>query len=261
VKASWTLFLSEFIGTALLIGVGLSVVILDFSPDSPIASLIPSAGFRRLLTGFLFGAAGGLIAVSPVGKISGGHINPVVTFAFWLSKKIGTGHALSYILAQVAGGVAGAVPLLLWGKAGEAVHFGATLPGPDYTSWEAALGEAATTSALILLLFLFLGHKPLRRFTPLLFPFLYAVMVYIEAPLSGTSTNPARSLGPEVVSWEFHAWWIYWAGPMVGTLLGLGVHKLTWLKHLEVEVAKLYYFEHDPYRVFKQEKVSMKEEV
>lgn len=253
-KIPWAFFFSEFLGTALLISVGLSVVILDFSPDSFVSALIPSTGFRRLLTGFLFGTTGGLIAISPVGKTSGAHINPVVTLAFWLKRKMGMGHALGYILAQLAGGIAGAVPLLLWGRAGAAVQFGATLPGPGYTSWEAVLGETATTFALIVLLFLFLGHKPIRKFTPFLFPFLYAVMVYIEAPLSGTSTNPARSLGPEVISWEFHAWWVYWAGPMMGTLLGLSMHKLTWLKHLEVEVAKLYHFEHDPYHVFKQKR-------
>jgi aquaporin Z len=252
-KVPGMLLFSEFVGTALLISVGLSVVILDFSPDSPATALIPSEGVRRLITGFLFGTTGGLIAVSPVGKTSGAHINPVVTIAFWLRRKMGTGHALGYVLAQLAGGVVGAVPLLVWGKAGAVVQFGATLPGKGYASWEAALGETATTCALIALLFLFLGHKPIRKFTPMLFPFLYAVMVYLEAPLSGTSTNPARSLGPEVISWEFRAWWIYWAGPMMGTLLGLAIHKLAWLRFLEVEVAKLYHFEHDPYHVFKQQ--------
>jgi aquaporin Z len=194
-KIPGVLFFSELVGTALLISVGLSIVILDFSPDSPVVALVPSAGLRRFLTGFLFGTTGGLIALSPVGKISGAHINRVVTAAFWLRKKIGAGHALGYILAQLTGAIAGAVPLLLWGRTGEAVHFGASLPGARYTSWEAALGEAATTFALIVLLFLFLGQKPIRKFTPLLFPFLYAAMVCLEAPLSGTSTNPARSLG------------------------------------------------------------------
>jgi aquaporin Z len=249
-KVPGVLFFSEFAGTALLICVGLSVVIATFSPESPVVLLVPDAGLRRLLTGFLFGATGGLIALSPVGKISGAHINPVVTAAFWLKKKISAGHALGYIAAQLAGAIAGAVLLLLWGKTGAAVHFGATLPGARYTFWQAALGEAATTFALIALLLLFLGHKRIRKFTPLLFPFLYAVMVYLEAPLSGTSTNPARSLGPEVIEWQFHAWWVYWVGPTTGMLLGLSIHRFTWLKHLELEVAKLYHFEHDPYRVF-----------
>jgi aquaporin Z len=76
------LFLSEFIGTALLVALGVSFVILDFGTGSPIAMLLPDAGLWRLLTGFLFGAIGGSIAVSPVGKVSGAHINPVVILAF-----------------------------------------------------------------------------------------------------------------------------------------------------------------------------------
>jgi aquaporin Z len=53
---------------------------------------------------------------------------------------------------------------------------------------------------------------PSRPFTPAMFPFLYAVMVYLEAPISGTSTNPARSFGPAIVSGQWQGWWIYWLG-------------------------------------------------
>ena len=80
----WKLFGAELIGTALLVAVGLSFVIPDFGRGSPMILLLPSAAARRFLTGFLFGATGGLIAVSPLGKESGAHINPAVTFAFWL---------------------------------------------------------------------------------------------------------------------------------------------------------------------------------
>ncbi len=103
-KVPWSLYVSEFVGTALLVAVGVSVVILDFGTGSPVARAIPDAGARRALTGFLFGAVGGLIALSPVGKISGAHINPAVTLAFWMRGKMGPGHAAGY---------AAALPLLL----------------------------------------------------------------------------------------------------------------------------------------------------
>jgi len=247
-KVPWVLLLSELVGTALLLAVGLSVVIFDFGAGSPLVKWLPSLGARRLLTGFLFGATGGLIAVSPVGKLSGAHINPVVTTAFWLKGKMGNRHALGYVLAQLGGGILGSLPLLLWGGIGRSVEYGATLPGCGGLA--AVAGETATTFALIAGLFTFLGHRRLRSFTPLLFPFLYAVMVYMEAPLSGTSTNPARSLGPAVVSGVWRAWWVYWVGPMLGTVLALTAHRLPGLRRLEVEVAKLYHFEHDPYKVF-----------
>jgi aquaporin Z len=247
----WTLFAAEFIGTALLIGVGMSFVILDFGGGSPIPRLIPDPGLRRAITGFLFGCTGALIAVSPLGKESGAHINPVVTLAFWVRGRIGASHALGYMAAQLAGGIVGALPLLLWSSIGSSIDFGATFPGTGYGDWTAVFGEMATTFGLIILLFSFLGHSKLRRFTPLLFPVLYAFMVWLEAPVSGTSTNPARSLGPEVVSGNWTAWWVYWIGPVAGALIGVTVHRFSMLNRLEIKVAKLYHFEHDPYGVFR----------
>jgi aquaporin Z len=251
-KGLWRLFVSEFLGTALLVAAGVSVVILDFGAGSPVAALLPEAGTRRLITGFLFGAIGGTIALSPVGKISGAHINPVVTLAFWLKGKMRPAHALGYAAAQLAGGIAGALPLLLWGRMGGSVEFGATVPGTGYTALQAVAGETVTTFALVAGLFMFLGHARLRAFTPVLFPFLYALMVYWEAPVSGTSTNPARSLGPALAAGDWRGWWVYWAGPLAGTLLALAVGRLPLLRRLEVEVAKVYHFEHDPHGIFRR---------
>jgi aquaporin Z len=245
-------FFSEFIGTALLIAVGLSFVILNFGNSSPIVRLIPDAGLRRLITGFLFGSTGALIALSPLGKSSGAHINPVVTLAFWLKKKMKPGHAAGYVIAQFAGAGLGALPLLLWGNIGGSVDFGATIPGKEYGAWLAALGEFGSTLALIVLLFAFLGHKRLRSYTPLIFPILYAILVYLEAPLSGTSTNPARSFGPSLISGDWQDWWVYWIGPISGAVIGIGIHAYSWLNKLEVEVAKIYHFDHDPHGIFKK---------
>jgi aquaporin Z len=251
-KALWTLFLSEFLGTALLVAVGLSIVILDFGAGSPVAALVPDAGARRLITGFLFGAIGATIAISPVGKVSGAHINPVVTLAFWLKRKMSSSHALGYVIAQLAGGIAGALPLLVWGRMGASTEFGGTFPGAGFTPLQAALGEVITTFGLIAGLFLFLGHARLRAYTPLLFPFLYAVMVYLEAPVSGTSTNPARSVGPSVIAGDWRGWWVYWVGPLAGALLALALGKFPLLRRFEVEVAKIYHFDHDPHGIFRR---------
>ena len=83
----------------------------------------------------------------------------------------------------------GALPLLAWGSMGRSVAFGATLPGEGYPVGTVLLGEVVTTFALVAGLCVFLGFRRLRPFTPALFPFLYAFMVWAEAPISGTSTE------------------------------------------------------------------------
>ncbi|HTV61180.1 MAG TPA: aquaporin [Verrucomicrobiae bacterium] len=259
-KVPWPTYVSEFVGTALLIIMGLSFVIFDFGSGSPVVALLPDPGTRRAITGFFFGATGALIAVSPVGKISGAHINPVVTLAFHLKGKMALRDTIAYIVAQFAGAVAGAVPLWCWGPMGRSVNYGVTVPGPGDSVWAALCGEAVTTIGLIVGLFVFLGHKKLRQFTPLLFPFLYSLMVYLEAPLSGTSTNPARSVGPAVVADVWTAWWIYFVGPLAGMLIGIALHEFTWLGRLKIGVAKIYHFDHDRYGVFGRRKQETKME-
>lgn len=67
------------IGTALLVLGGLTFAILMFGEGSPLPGLLPSVGLRSAITGFLFGTTGALIALLPVGTVSGAHINPAVT--------------------------------------------------------------------------------------------------------------------------------------------------------------------------------------
>jgi aquaporin Z len=126
---------------------------------------------------------------------------------------------------------------------GRSVSFGATLPGRGYEITTVLIGEIATTFALIAALCMFLAFRRLRRFTPAMIPFLYAVMVPLEAEISGTSTNPARSLGPAIVSGECYGWWIYWVGPLIGGVLAI-VACNSFAKR--IEVAKLYCFDSGP---------------
>jgi len=236
----WPLLFSELAGTALLVLIGLSLVTVMFGTGSSIVRALPNEGVRRLITGFLFGTTGALIALSLVGKVSGAHINPAVTLGFWLMRNLDSRIALGYVLAQLVGAVIGALPLLAWGAMGRSVAFGATLPGQGYTIQTVLLGEVITTFTMVSLLAVFLGFRRLRPFTPAIFPFLYAIMVYAEAPISGTSTNPARSLGPAIVSGHWQGWWIYWVGPLIGAFVAtLACSFLA----KRIEVAKLYHFD------------------
>ena len=245
----WWLFLSELIGTSLLVLVGLSLVIVMFGTGSPMAELIPREDVRRLITGFLFGTTGAAIALSKVGAVSGAHINPVVTLTFRWMGKLDLRTTLGYVVAQLIGGVVGSLPLLLWGRMGESVAFGATLPGPGFNVSTALLGEVLTTFAMVSLLLVFLGFRNIRPFTPAIFPPLYAFMVWVESPISGTSTNPARSLGPAVVSGQWEGWWVYWVGPVIGAFLAALACSLLAKR---IEVAKLYHFDSDRDRLFRR---------
>jgi len=224
-----SIYLSECIGTALLVFVGLSIVIFNNGDGSPVKALFPSPGLRRALTGFLFGTTGCLITLSPVGRISGAHINPIVSLAFRLKKRMSTRHTIGFVIAQLIGSVIGAIPLLFWGRQGASVGYGATLPipGPYIVAF---LGELITSFLLVAGIFFFTGHKRLRRWTPFLTPPLYCLMVYTEGPLSGTSTNPARSFGPAIISGLWTGHWIFWLAPICGALLAVLLFKMPVLK-------------------------------
>jgi len=233
------------IGTGLLLVGGLSLVILMFGAGSPMEQLIPSIVIRRIITSFLFGCVGASVALSIVGKISGAHINPAVTFGFWMMRKMDAKTAACYVLAQLAGAFLGCLPLLLWGAIGRSIDFGATIPGKGYSAEAVVMGEAATTFGLVATLFIFIAFRRLRPFTPFMVPFLYAFMVPLEADISGTSTNPARTFGPSIISGRWDGWWIYWLGPVIGTVVAIVVcSRFTG----RIEVAKLYHFDHEPDR-------------
>jgi aquaporin Z len=246
------LFVAEFIGTALLLSVGLSIVITNWGKGSFIAGLIPDEPLRRTITGFLFGCTGCAIALSKVGKISGAHINPAVSFSFWCSGKMKFKAFIGYIISQSAGAVAGSIPLLLWGQQGSSILYANTEPGPAGTT-AAFLGEAITTAALISVIFVFIGSKKLRNYTPFAMPFLYSFMVWAEAPLSGCSTNPARSLGPAVISHVFTDHWLYWLAPFTGALAIILVYRGAALhKYYRIEAARISHHDHPTHSSLKR---------
>jgi aquaporin Z len=196
----WHLYLSEFIGTALLLLSGLSLVIFMYGEGNIVTQYIPNLRVRQVISGFVWGCFGASIALSPVGKVSGAHINPAVTLAFRLFGKIDLRTSIGYILAQITGGIVGCLPLIAWGAMGKSIEYGATVPGQGYSTLTVLMGEVITTFCLVGGLILFIGFRNLRQYTPAMIPFLYGIMVPLEADISGTSTNPARSIGPAVIS-------------------------------------------------------------
>jgi aquaporin Z len=235
------MYLAELIGTALLVGIGLSIVIALWGHNAPFAALPITPGERRLLNGFLFGSVGAAIAYSPIGRISGAHINPAMTFAFWLHGKLAWRDAGCYALAQLAGGALGAALLLAWGPVGASDAWGASLPARSLPLPWAVLGEVACTFSLVGLIFLFASRNTTQPFTPLVNPPLFALLTWLEAPVSGASANPARSFGPELIGWDWSGWWVYWAGPVTGAALAVALINLSKYRPHQ---ARLFHFGH-----------------
>ncbi len=238
------MYLAEFAGTALLVLVGLSIVIALWGAGAPLADLPIGAGQRRLLNGFLFGSVGAAIAYSPIGRISGAHINPAMTFAFWLQGKLRWRDASCYVIAQLAGGAIGALLLLIWGDVGASDGWGASVPSKTLPLVYAIAGESVCTFLLVILIFACAGRRATQPFTPLINPPLFAVLSWLEAPVSGASANPARSFGPELVGFAWTGWWVYWAGPLLGASLAVAVIKLVLKGHYHPHQARVCHFGH-----------------
>ena len=222
-RSAWSLYAAEFLGTALLIVGGLSAVIVVISPASPVAALGLPGWLARGIAGALFGLTGTLVTLSALGRHSGAHINPAMTLAFLIEGRISASHATWYVVSQCLGAIVGGGVVLGWGPLGKPLTYAATTPAAGLDPLVAILLEALCTVVLVATVFVFLGNPRLRRFTAWTMGPMYAVMVSLEAPWTGTSTNPARSLGPAVVTGTWQGFWIYLLGPALGAAAGVAL--------------------------------------
>lgn len=238
----WSEYGAELLGTAFLIFVGLSAVVWNFGQGLPMQQLIPSKSMRLLVTGLMFAGSGSLVAISPLGKLSGAHINPSISLAFWLQGKMHHHDLCGYIVGQFVGAILGAFLLVIvWGNYATSVNDGMTLPGANYPLWYVFLAEVTMTCLLVVLIFMFVSSDRLMRWTPLMTWLLVATMVWLESPISGTSLNPARSFGPALVSWVWQNQWLYWLAPPLGATLAVGVFRLLTFGERELLTAKLFH--------------------
>ena len=212
-------YLAEFAGTAIMMAIGVGAIALMWAEGSAMREAIPSEALRRLATGILFAGGATLVVISRLGQRSGGHLNPAMTLAFWWKGQVRTPDLVGYALAQVAGALLGVwIVAMLGGAAAESVRWGITLPGEGYTAAEAFLAEAAITFLLVFLVLYCVSNERFARGTPFFAGALVAFLVLVEAPVSGTGLNPARSLAPALFGLHFEHLWLYVVAPAVGAL-------------------------------------------
>jgi len=251
----WPEYGAELLGTAFNLFVGFSIITFDFGKGLPMERLIPNQGIRLLINGLIFAGSGSLFAISPLGKLSGAHLNPCLSLAFWVQGKMHKHDLLGYIIAQFLGATIGTLLVtLVWGSYAASVNNGVTLPGVGYALWYVFLAEVFMTCLLVLSIFIFLSSRRLMRWTPVMVWLLVATMVWLGAPISGTSLNTARSIGPALITLLWQDQWIYCIAPPLGALLAVGVFQLLSMGELQLLTGKLFHVPNYPC-IFKNVKV------
>ena len=208
-------YASECLGTAFLVFCVVGVVATLFGTSSPVTSHIPDPALRLLIAGLLLGGAGWLVALSPPGRLSGGHINPAVSLGFWLLDKMHRRDLAGYVLGQLLGSGIGAwLGVWAFGLLAREVH-DATLR-PKVGPAAAFLLEMGATFLLTSVIYSFVSHKRLMRWTPGAAMLMSGVLVGLDGNLSGAGMNPARWFGPALAASHFRDSAVYVVGPLLG---------------------------------------------
>jgi MIP family channel proteins len=152
-----------------------------------------------------------------VGHVSGAHFNPAVTFVFALTRQFPWGRAGAYWAAQVGAAVVAA--LLLRGSVGSDAHVGATLPSGSQGQafvWELIL----TFFLMFVIMAVATDTRAVGEAAAIAIGGTVSLDAMFGGPVTGASMNPARSLGPALVSGDLHALWVYVLAPLTGASLG-----------------------------------------
>lgn len=236
----------EFAGTGFQLFVGFCAVALLESDHSPVKSAISPNGLRLILIGVTFGVLAAIVALSPIGRRSGAHLNPSVTLGFVLRGQTPLQDGIGYALAQTAGAITAAALFVAalpgWSKT---VGRARTQPAPNIPAWGVVGIEAALTLGLLLTVFLMVSSARTARWTPATVTGVLAGLIWAGAPRTGASMNPARTLGPDLVSWSFPVVWAYIVGPVVGAALAVAAFRLV-AGERETLTAKLFHDENYP---------------
>jgi aquaporin Z len=178
------------------------------------------------------------VMVSAAAAISGGHFNPAVTIGALAARKIAPLAALSYVVSQCLGGVAGAamIRLAMPGGVLSSVQMGTPAPGSGVTSSEAFVAEVVLTFFLMFVIYGTAIDQRAHRVGGLFIGLTISADILMGGPISGGAMNPARWLGPALLGGGgLQNVWIYWLAPPLGAVIAALIYK-----HLfDVETAQV----------------------
>jgi aquaporin Z len=202
---------AEFIGTYFLVFAGPGAMVIDEITKS-ITHVGVALTFGLVVTALIY----------TFGHISGAHFNPAVTIGFWVRGDISPRVGLYYVVTQLLAAVGASYTLLL--LFGNVAHLGATLPiSSEKQSF--VLEFILTFVLMIVILGSAVHGKAVKSFAGISIGATVGLMAMFAGPISGASMNPARSLGPALVSGATEHLWLYVAAPILGAIAASIVYK------------------------------------
>jgi MIP family channel proteins len=215
---------AEAIGTFMLVFAGAGAIMVDAKTHA--------LGHVGVAITFGLVIMAGIYAV---GHISGAHFNPAVTLGFVLTRHFPPARAVGYWAAQIVGAVAAAA--VLRGSLGNVAHLGATFPsGSDAQSF---LWELVVTAFLMFVIMaVATDTRAMGERAAIAIGGTIGLAAMFAGPVSGASLNPARSLGPALVSGDLHALWIYLLAPLAGAAVGGLAYQLVRGENVEATSAR-----------------------
>jgi len=195
-------YVAEFIGTFALVFCGTGAIVIDELYGGAVTHIGVAITFGLIVTAMIYA----------FGEISGAHINPAVTVALDLDGKLNKKEILPYILSQLTGAVLASRVIKLLFPA--SLNLGASLPpGSEYQSFTL---ELILTFILMMVILRVSGSKETAKFTAIAVGITVLLEALFAGQVCGASMNPARSIGPAIVSGNLHALWLYILAPIAG---------------------------------------------
>ncbi|XP_029930393.1 aquaporin-4 [Myripristis murdjan] len=193
------------------------------------------------------------------GHISGGHINPAVTAAMVVTRKLSLAKSMFYVMAQCLGAVTGAGILYLLTPAAVRGGLGVTQVNSQISVGHALVIELLITFELVFTVFATCDPKrtDLGGSAGLAIGFAVSIGHLFAIPYTGASMNPARSFGPAMIMLNFENHWVYWVGPILGGILAAGLYEYLYCPDPEIKKKLKQVFQKDSSGKYKEVETSV----
>jgi aquaporin Z len=206
-------YAAELLGTFVLVFGGTTAIVSALDAQTP-TLIVASLAFGLALLAGLYA----------FGEVSGGHFNPAVSLAMFLDKRLPSTELIGYWVAQFAGGILAAIALWIISSRDD-VAATATVPG-NFGNGSAFLVELLFTAIFVAVILQASASGRFGGSALLAIPLALVAVHFAAIPFSGSSVNPARTFGPDLIGGEWDGIWIYMIAPPLGAILAVIVHRL-----------------------------------